>query len=111
MNLSKMQVKLSDHAYNQYCKRVGLIAYANLLEHLKMQIATRSFYRSCEYLQIEGIWWCYDVKENDLVFVTCYGQSDYDLPRARAWARKNKDRIQVSNFQALGIPELRSGAP
>lgn len=103
MNLSNLTVKLTTHAYDQYCKRVGIIAYGNMLEHLKMRIFTRSYYRSYEYLQIDGVWWCYNVEGDELVIITCYGQSDYDLPLAMRWARKNNDRIDLTKSQAIEI--------
>lgn len=103
MELSKLTVKLTTHAYEQFCKRVGIVIYDDIREQLRAKVTGGEYYRSYEYLQIDGIWWCYDVDGDELVMVTCYGRSDYDLPVALRWAKRHNDRIDLSNSQALGI--------
>ena len=102
MDLSQLEVKLTNHAYEQYCRRVAQVAYDDLREQLRAVMPTRQYYRSYEYLQVDGVWWCYDVEGQELVMVTCYGRTDYNLPLALRWAKRNNDRIDLSKSQSLG---------
>lgn len=94
MNLAKLDLYVTNHAYQQYVKRVGEIEYGELLEICNDPIGRRDYYLKGDFINIDGVWWVFVVEDN-LKFITCYGKCDFDLPQAIAWARRSKDRISL----------------
>lgn len=89
-------VRITDHAYEQYCNRVAQIDRAELRLQIGDIVSTGHYRRKGEYAHINGVWWVCEIVGNVMLLITCYGRSDFDLPRALQWARRNKDRIRFS---------------
>lgn len=83
-----MNVILTNHAYEQYLKRVGEIDRDELTARLADQI-THPHERVRDIILLDGVWWA--CRNN--VFITCYGNTHIDLPAALSWAELHNDRI------------------
>lgn len=88
-------VRVTDHAYEQYCNRVGYIGRAELRNALQHDIGADEYRLEGIYLHIDGVWWICEVVGDVMILITCYGRSDFDLPGAMRWARLHKDRIRL----------------
>lgn len=100
MNLAKLELRLKQHAYHQYVKRVGPIKYEALKEQCKELLNDQNYRcttnNRAKYLHLGEIWWIYKVRNGQLSLITCYGQHHFDMVEAQAWARKHNDRIKLS---------------
>lgn len=97
MKFAEYVVRVTKHAHQQYCDRVEAIGKEELQQKIIDQIEQRDFFtRKGEFLQAGGIWWVYELRAGMLVLVTCWGRSDFDLPKAVGWARLHNDRIDLS---------------
>jgi hypothetical protein len=91
-----MELILTNHAYERYVQRVGLIDRDELTRMLKLQIHQPDR-RKREYIQLAGIWWRYGIKDGIVILHTCYGEHHMDLPAAIKWAKRFKDRIALGD--------------
>ncbi len=88
-------VRVTDHAYEQYCQRVGRIERAELRNLLTSEIQEKNYRKEREYVHIDGVWWVCEIVSDVMIMITCYGKSDFDMPRALKWARVHDDRIRL----------------
>lgn len=97
---------LSNHAYAEYCQRVELIERELLQTHFQQQLHDGNFnYDKKSFIHLDGVWWVYDMKQEGMLMVTCYGKTTMDVPRALRWARNQGDRIDLSNMIYAGVAE------
>lgn len=90
----KLGFRLTQHAYYQYCRRVDQINWHELINRIRRHIEAGDFYLSGkEFANVGGVWWVYRRRGDCVYFVTCYGRSHLDLPRALKWAARHRDRI------------------
>lgn len=86
-------LKITQHAYDQYQKRVREVSfdrlYAECLEDLK------GAHREREYIELGGAWWVFVQDGNRVTLVTCYGEFPYYLPDVLKWAKENNDRVKM----------------
>lgn len=95
MKLEEKAIRLKQHAWKRYCQRVGVIEHPELLNQLAASIAAGE-YRYCRSLvHISGVWYAVEALGDVVSFVTCYGRTNFDLPAALSWAKRNKDKIQL----------------
>lgn len=85
-------VIITHHALEQYCIRVGDTSRDELQQLLQSQLSQIER-RKGDFIKLDGVWWIY---VND-TFVTCYGRSHLDLPKAIGWAARNNDRIALDD--------------
>lgn len=76
-------------------KRVEEVRCGDLRRQLQEVVDARHFYRKDDFVQIDGVWWVCEIRGAAMVMITCYGRSDFDLPRAVKWARLHDDRIKL----------------
>lgn len=88
------QLILTNHAYERYCERVGIVDRDELTKQLQKQIHQPNR-RKREYIQLDGVWWRYGVQDGTLILHTCYGEHHMDLPAAIKWAKRFNDRITL----------------
>lgn len=95
MNLAKLKLHITNHAYQQHSNRVEEVEYGELREWCNDHIGRRDYYQKGDFVNIAGIWWAFVIEAGKLNFVTCYGKCDFDLPQAIAWAKRLNDRINL----------------
>lgn len=91
----ELVVRITDHAHEQYCKRVEQIDRSELRERMTHSINNDGYHKSNDFIHITGIWWVCEVVDDVMILITCYGRTDFDLPRALKWARVHDDRIKL----------------
>lgn len=97
MDFAKMSVGLSTHGYEQYCDRVELIAYDDLRSKSQEWIQQRQFHHYDQFIQIDGVLWGYRLDGEEIVLVTCYGRSHFDIPRVIRWSQRHRDLIDLKS--------------
>jgi hypothetical protein len=97
-----VQLHITEHGHKQYCQRVGHIAYDVLLQKSKEQLLNKE-YRPCKkgYMHLDLVWWATEKEEDRLIFVTCFGKSEWDIPKGLGWAARHHDRIDLSQGRCL----------
>ncbi|MFD2613559.1 hypothetical protein [Paenibacillus gansuensis] len=96
MYLDKLELIITNHAYDKYCSRVKQIDRDELADQCKAHIQSGNWFRQKEYIKLDGIWWVFSiVKQSKLFFITCYGETTHHLPSAKKWQRVNKDRVRL----------------
>jgi hypothetical protein len=98
MNLAKLELHITNHAYEQYCERVGSIEYGELRQQCIDLLNSQDYRRKREFLLLGDVWWIYAVEEQKLKLITCYGRVGYDLPQALGWARTHKDQLNLEGW-------------
>lgn len=94
MDLERIQIRITDHAYNRFCQRVGPIDRCNLEPLLRIHLM--GGYRMTKgYLHTGGIWWRAKMEDDVLTLHTCYGETHIDIPNAVKWAKRFRDRIAL----------------
>lgn len=94
--MKNVKIKLTLHAHTQYCSRVEPVDILALEEICQNQLQTGDYgHRKKEFICLGSIWWVYQIKENTMHLVTCYGRSNIDMPSALRWAARNHDRINL----------------
>lgn len=86
-----MDVIVTHHALEQYGLRVNPIERFELQDLLQMQLS-RIERRKGDFIRLDGVWW---IMVEPYTFITCYGRSHLDLPKAIGWAARMNDRIQL----------------
>lgn len=95
---ASMELRLTDHAHEQYCDRVEPIDHAALYAMCLQQLRTRDYsFRNKEFIHLAGIWWVHNTKRNRMSLVTCYGRTKIDIPRALKWARHHDDWLNLKD--------------
>lgn len=84
-------VVITNHALEQYCTRVNPIERDELQELLTQQLS-RIERRKGDFIRLDGVWW---IMVEPHTFITCYGRSHLDLPKAIGWAARMNDRISL----------------
>lgn len=92
MQIDELEVRITEHTYRRYCERVEPIERQALEKWVSEQFH-KEWHRSCDYIQIGGVWWRCTSEDRVLTLCTCYGKSHMDLPAAVKWAKRHKDRI------------------
>jgi hypothetical protein len=93
------EIRLTHHAHEQYCIRVEPIEWDDLIQRIRMQQASGlTRYIDNGYMHIDGVWWAYEMDGEQTLFVTCYGKTDIDMPKAIRWAVRHNDRINLSDL-------------
>jgi hypothetical protein len=96
MRHDEYPVRITTHAHQQYCDRVKHIDYIELNRLCEEQLHTHNYdYREKQFIRLNGVWWVFKIEDGCMVFITCYGQSHYHIPKALAWAARNNDRIDL----------------
>lgn len=94
-----VQVHLSEHAHKQYCDRVKHTAYEELRNNIKHQLDQKSYrYDRRNFIHLDGVWWVYELQNQKMYFVTCYGRTSMNVPKALGWAARNNDRIDLNQM-------------
>jgi hypothetical protein len=97
MDLAKLELRLTTHSFEQYNDRVERIEFNALRVQLLTEMQIGDFYNREDFIRIGDTWWVFSTDQNCLLLLTCYGKNAYfDFPAARKWARKQKDRINLS---------------
>jgi hypothetical protein len=100
--IENIQLHLTEHAHEQYCERVEYTEYEQLYIICNNHLKQAGYIGKKEaYIQLDGTWWCYDIVGNLVTFITCYGHSSIDLPRALKWAECNNDKINLIGSVAV----------
>lgn len=99
MDFANLQLHITNHAFQQYCERVEEVEYGQLREQCLSLLDGRKYQRKYEFLNLDGTWWVYSISEESLRFVTCYGRSTFDLPKALIWAARHNDRIVLDHAE------------
>lgn len=89
------QLILTNHAYERYCERVEPIDRDELTKHLQRAIKNPGR-RKWEYIKLGDVWWRFGQQDSIITLHTCYGRHHIDLPDAIRWAKRYKDRIDLS---------------
>lgn len=93
------QVRVSEHAHLQYCNRVEPIEVQELAAQCREQLQNKE-YTYCRdwFIHLAGVWWIYTIEEeeNRMVFLTCYGRTNIDMPKAKKWATRFHDSINLT---------------
>lgn len=84
-------VIITNHALEQYCLRVDPIKRCDLQNLLQSQLSQIER-RKGDFIKLDGVWW---IMVEPHTFVTCYGRSHLDLPKAIGWAARMNDRISL----------------
>lgn len=94
-----VRIRVTIHAHSQYCSRVEPIGFEELNELCQEQFSRRDIqYCRRQFLKLSGIWWITELESADvLAFITCYGKSDFDIPKALGWAARLNDRISLDS--------------
>lgn len=93
-----VQIRVTKHAHEQYCTRVETIDYADLNALCQDQFRQRDIqYCRRQFLRLSGVWWVTDLEteDNTLAFITCYGKTDFNVPKALTWAARYNDRLNL----------------
>lgn len=93
MRFADYELHITNHAFKQYCERVGDIHFDDLHQLCREQIAKHNYICKKEFMQLDGIWWVIHIRDGKLRLITCYGNFRFDLPEAKKWAKRNNDRI------------------
>lgn len=100
---SELIVRVTDHAYEQYCDRVGYIGRAELRNLLTAEIREGDYRLVRQFLHVDGVWWVQETVGDVMLLITCYGRSDFDLPQAMRWAHRFNDRINLDGGGRRGV--------
>jgi hypothetical protein len=85
-----VEINLSQHAYAQYCDRV------------EQQLKQRQYsYDRRNFIHLAGVWWVYELEASKMFFVTCYGRTSMNVPKALGWAARNNDMIILGEEYAI----------
>lgn len=96
-------VHLSFHAWQQYRDRVELTQPLALEQQLQQHLTDgRYTLRRRGFVQIDDVWWVYELVGVRMTLVTCYGRTSMDLPRALGWAARMNDGIDLKNMIWVG---------
>lgn len=99
MNYENIHIHVSKHAHHQYCSRVEHIAYDELNELCQKQLDAQQYgYNRKNYIHLDGVWWVYELTEDTMNLITCYGRTNMNVPKALGWAARQKDRIDLSHL-------------
>jgi len=94
MSFEKIRIRITDHAYERYCQRVGPIDRHELETVVRGHLMNG--YRTVRgYLHTGGIWWRAKCADDTLTLYTCYGETHIDIPDAVRWAKRYKDRVAL----------------
>lgn len=94
-----VQVHLSEHAHQQYCDRVECKSYEELRNNTKHQLDQKQYsYDRKNFIHLAGVWWVYELKNKKIYFVTCYGRTSMNVPKALGWAARNNDKIVLNQM-------------
>lgn len=96
MDIESVRIRITDHAYERYCQRVGRI------DRHELEMLVRGHLMDGHrvvrgYLHTGGIWWRASWENGILTLYTCYGRSHLDLPAAVRWAKRYRDRIALGD--------------
>lgn len=95
---ANVKLHVTDHAHEQYCGRVESIDADELRALCLEQLHSGDYGRNRNwFIHLAGVWWVYDLvlEDNAMVFITCYGRTSMDMPKALAWASMHHDRINL----------------
>jgi hypothetical protein len=101
MAFEEYDVRLTDHAYEQYCKRVGPDGREEIRDKVMDLLYKRDYHRKAEYLLVDGVWWVFALREQQMFLITCYGRTHIYVPAAKKWAHFHNDRIDLTGIAAL----------
>jgi hypothetical protein len=91
-----IKLHITHHAHKQYCERVEAIKEDELKDKCLSQLKKSEYGHNKEwFIHLAGVWWVYDIKDDQMTFITCYGRSELDLPKALKWAKRHKDKIAL----------------
>lgn len=105
MAFADYKIGLTKHAHEQYCARVETIDKEALRSLVTEQITSGEYHRKREFINLDGVWWVFEIREGVMIYVTCYGKTHIDIPSALAWAYRNKDRIDLTGGEVSCIGE------
>ncbi len=93
-----LTVKITKHGHEQFCERVVEISYIELNGICQEQLNQREYtYRKNGFIHLSGVWWVYVIEGENIDFITCYGRTEMDMPKALGWAARQNDRINLEN--------------
>ncbi|MNW38170.1 hypothetical protein D3C74_152290 [compost metagenome] len=95
MRLNELKLDLTVHAHEQYKDRVWDVTFTELRGECRDLFTSGDYIRDEQFIKINGAWWVFNLYEESLLLITCYGSSHLDIPRALAWAKKHNDRINL----------------
>lgn len=92
-----VQIRITKHAHEQYCNRVEPMGYEMLNRLCQQQLDDDDYgYNRRQYIHLSGVWWVYELAEQTMTLITCYGRTNLDIPKALEWAARNRDRIDLT---------------
>jgi hypothetical protein len=99
-----IKLHITDHAYERYCERVQEITYEQLVSNCFKQLQEVGYIDKKEcFIQMRNIWWCYERVGRLVTFISCYGRTSIDLPKALKWAEYNNDKINLIDSVAVDM--------
>jgi hypothetical protein len=102
MKFNGLRMDLTAHAHKQFTERVGPASFHEIRDACREQLVAGDYRRDGDFIKINDAWWVFAIDKGDIVLITCYGNSHFDVPRTLAWARKHDDRITLDNFLISG---------
>lgn len=103
-NYRKLRIAIKTHAYQRYCERVKLVTYSDLLEWSERQISENNIGHNKDgIIHLGGVWFGYQVENESLAIVTCYGKTTANLPAGLKWAIRHNDRINLDTLSGIGV--------
>ncbi|SDJ76830.1 hypothetical protein [Paenibacillus naphthalenovorans] len=99
------QIELSYHAYVRYTERVEMIGWNELEKRCRDLFAEKNYHtKKKRFVNFDGVWWAYYIIRSSMLLTTCYGKSDFDIPRGLVWAEMHNDRIKLPRTDGGTIP-------
>lgn len=94
------QVEVTYHAYVRYTERVEMIGWDELEKRCQLLFSEKQHhFNKKRFVCFEEIWWAYIINRHRMMLTTCYGKSDYDIPRGLIWAELHHDQIKLSQVE------------
>lgn len=96
MAYEQFKIRITRHGHAQYCSRVEEVEIDELAVMCRNQLNDHDYdYNYRSYLHLAGVWWVYTIDGDEMAFITCYGRTNFDIPKALGWAAANRDRIML----------------
>lgn len=101
MGLGRLRIGITDHAYEQYNSRVGQRSRAEIQQEAEHELQSGNYYRKAEFIRLDETWWVFRIDGDEMIMLTCYGNTTHDVPSAKRWAKQHHDRIDLTGGEVL----------
>ncbi|MCM3273676.1 hypothetical protein [Paenibacillus elgii] len=98
-NNASFELRVTDHAFEQYCDRVEPIDHAELHAMCLKQLRARDYsFRDKKFIHLSGVWWVHTFDGKKMKFITCYGRTTMNIPNALKWTKAHGDRLDLKQM-------------